>query len=186
MTPQLIDINLIKEFSVINENLDNKLIQPTLIMVQDVYLQEILGTDLYQDICTEVIAESVASGSMSAKYVTLLTEYIEPYLINMVVSEGMINWHVKITNKNVAISTSDHQFNATLTDIQQMTKNYLSIAETYAKRLTLYLCENDTTYPLYIGSNTNVEKWKIRPKSFEYSSSIFTGNRRYDHRKKRR
>jgi hypothetical protein len=45
MTPLLIEAQRLKQFSTINGNLDNKLIEPTIIMVQDINLQQILGTD---------------------------------------------------------------------------------------------------------------------------------------------
>ena len=75
LTPQFISIEVIKDQSVINENVDSKLLQPTLIMVQDIYLKQVIGKDLYAELITQVNAESV-----SALNTTLLTDYIQPYL----------------------------------------------------------------------------------------------------------
>ena len=52
-----IDINSVKELSLIDENVDNKLLLPTLTMVQDIYLQKILGTPLFNDLKTKITAD---------------------------------------------------------------------------------------------------------------------------------
>jgi hypothetical protein len=144
-------------------------------MVQDIQLQTILGTDLYVEICNEVEAANV-----SLLNTTLLNQFIEPYLLNIVVAEGVIDWHIKFSNKNVAKLTADNTNNVDLTELERVSQRYLGKAEFYATRLSKYLCENSDNYPLYMGGNK--ESWKIRPTFDQYTSGIFTGNKRIDPR----
>jgi hypothetical protein len=175
MTPLLIEAQRLKQFSTINSNVDNKLIEPTIIIVQDIYLQSILGTDLYDEICNQVDAANV-----SVLNKTLLDQFIENYLLNMVVSQGLVDWNYKFSNKNVAKLTADNTLNADLSELERIGQKYIGQAEFYAKRLSAYLCDNAASYPLY--HNGNNESWKIRPIRDVYTSNFYTGNKRVDYR----
>jgi hypothetical protein len=175
MTPFLIEISRIKEYGIIDSNVDDKLIGPTIIMVQDIWLQQLIGTDLYQQICGQV-----ASGTVSAANKTLLDDYIENLLHAAVVSEGLITFNYRISNKAVVTSNSDNQFPVGNAEIERIEKKWRSNAEFYGKRLTDFLCEHSSEYPLY--RNSNIESDKIRPKSQRYSSGMFLGNTRCQNR----
>lgn len=175
MTPLFIEISKIKEFSVVNSNVDDKLIAPTIIMVQDLFLQEILGTDLYKQISAQIDVNNV-----SANNKVLLDDFIENYLINMTIAEGLQNFSMKITNTDVVNQTSVNGNSAEAGAIHNFKEMYRGLAESYAKQLSLYLCANASTYPLY--QNGNAEVWKVKPRRFEYTSQIFSGNRRQDPR----
>jgi hypothetical protein len=175
MRPLLIEIQRLKQYSVVNNNLDAKLIEPTIIMCQDLHLQEILGTDLYLEICNQVTTSTVTPENQ-----TLLNDYIEPYLLNIVISEGLIDWHIKVTNTDVINASTLNATSESPNGVYSIQNKYRSIADNYANTLYLYLISNTTTYPLYI--NGNLERWKIRPKSFEFAGAFYTGNRRSDPR----
>jgi Na+/H+ antiporter NhaB len=144
LTPQFISIEVIKDQSVINENVDSKLLQPTLIMVQDIYLKQVIGKELYAELITQVNAESV-----SALNTTLLTDYIQPYLINKVVSELVIDVNYKIKNKALMVGSSDNAQPLDNTGMSIIQTKYRNIAENYRVNLVDYLLDNYTDYPLY-------------------------------------
>ena len=175
MRPLLIDVARLKQFSIVNNNLDAKLIEPTIIMCQDLHLQQLLGTDLYLEICDQVI-----NSTLNVANETLLNDYIEPYLANLVISEGLIDWHIKITNTDVVNASTLNATSESPSGVFTIQAKYKSISESYANTLYLYLKGNLDDYPLY--SNGNKERWKVRPRSFEYEGPFFTGNRRVDPR----
>ena len=144
LTPQFISIEVIKDQSVINENVDSKLLQPTLIMVQDIYLKQVIGKDLYAELITQVNAESV-----TALNTTLLTDYIQPYLINKVVSELVIDVNYKIKNKALMVGSSDNAQPLDNTGMSIIQTKYRNIAENYRVNLVDYLIDNSTDYPLF-------------------------------------
>lgn len=166
MTPLLIAADRLKEFSVISENLDNKLLEPTIINVQELHLYDILGKDLYNDIITQVNA-----GTTTALNQTLLNDYVEPYLINKVIAESVLDITYKLRNKAIMTTSSDFGQVASLTDLSKIQGKYENIAEGYKRKIHDYLCENGTDYPLYC------------PKNKESAiGGIYLGNPRKDYR----
>jgi hypothetical protein len=168
MTPLFIEASRLKNFSVISENLDNKLIEPTIINVQELFLYEILGKDLYAEICTQINA-----GSVSALNQTLLNDYLEPYLINKVISESVIDVTFKIRNKAIMTTSSENGQVVSTSELAQIQGKYNNIAEGYRSKIDEYLCENGSSYPLYCPKNHTTS-----------IGGIYLGNSRYENRYK--
>jgi hypothetical protein len=144
LTPQFIDIAVLKDQSVINENVDSKLLIPTLIAVQDVYLYGILGKNLYNELITQINAESVTPLNT-----TLLTDYIQPYLINKVLSQCVIDINYKFKNKALMVGSSDNAQPLDNSGMSLIQVKYANFAESYRGKLVDYLVENSTDYPLF-------------------------------------
>ena len=51
LTPLFVSAETIKKYGIIEDNVDVKLINSTTLMVQDIQLQQILGSSLYKEIC---------------------------------------------------------------------------------------------------------------------------------------
>lgn len=166
LTPLFIEAARLKEFSVISENLDNKLLEPTIIIVQDLYLRDVLGEDLYAELLTQINA-----GTTTALNQTLLNDYVEPYLINKVISESVLDITYKLRNKAIMTTGSDLGNVANLTDLSKIQGQYNNRAEGYRKILVDFMCENSDDYPLYCPKNTESSV-----------SGIYLGNKRTDYR----
>jgi hypothetical protein len=144
LVPAFIEISDIKAYSAVSENLDSKLLTPTLINVQELHLRQIIGKDLYAELVTQINA-----GTETALNITLLEDYIHPYLINKVIAESVIDLTYKLRNKAIMTTSSDFGQVANLTDLSKVQGHYNSIAEGYKTKLAEYLCENMADYPLY-------------------------------------
>ena len=66
----------LKQETIISENVDPKLLVPTIKEAQNIYLLPILGTSLYNQLVTQV-----SSNTVSAANVTLLDTYITLTLV---------------------------------------------------------------------------------------------------------
>lgn len=166
MTPLFIEAARLKEFSVISENLDNKLLEPTIIAVQDLYLRDVLGKDLYEELITQINANTVTALNQ-----TLLNDYIEPYLINKVISESVVDITYKLRNKAIMTTGSDLGSVANLTDLTKVQGQYNNRAQGYIKLLVDYMCDNGDDYPLYCPKNTE-----------STLGGFYLGNKRTDYR----
>jgi hypothetical protein len=166
LTPLLIEAARLKEFSVISENLDNKLLEPTIITVQDLFLKDILGKDLYAEIISQVNANTVTALNQ-----TLLNDYVEPYLINKVISESVIDLTFKLRNKAIMTTGSDNSQIASLTDLTKVQGQYNNRAEGYRKILVDFMCESNDDYPLYCPRNRE-----------STIGGFYLGNKRHDYR----
>lgn len=171
LTPLFVSAETIKKYGIIEDNVDVKLINSTTLMVQDIQLQQILGSSLYKEICTQINASTI-----SANNTILLDDFIRNYLLNSVIAEGCITFLYRFSNKAVVTSNSENQFPITETQVNKIEERWRNQAKFYAKRLSEYLCENATIYPLYQNGNTNQSD--IKPKTPRYGTSIYLGNAR--------
>lgn len=142
-----ININSIKELSLIDDNVDEKLLKPTLRMVQDIYLQKILGTPLYEDYMVKIDADDTLAAYTD--YKALLQDYIKPVLIYYVCMHSLFAIRYRLMNKGVLVKTSENSSAADSIEVKVLKDEFRMTAESYAELLTRYLKENTATFPLY-------------------------------------
>lgn len=165
MPSLIITERYLKENSVINDNADAKVITPTIFIVQDLYIHPILGTDLYEEIQTQVAADNVSAANQ-----TLLDNYILPCLVQYVLCECSPVFQYRYMNKGVMQKSSDNSQPVDLGVIKYMMEKWKNNAESYAQRATKFLCANSDDYPLYI-ANTDADD--IQPNKNNFNSSLF-------------
>jgi hypothetical protein len=82
-----------------------------------------------------------------------------------------MNINYKYFNKAVGVQNADNMNPASIDEIQYIRNESKNKAEWYAQRLTLFLMENNTTYPLYL-NQTNVGIDTIFAKMNNYTSGM--------------
>ncbi len=165
----IIDEQYIKDNSPIDDNVDGKLLAAAMRTAQDVYIRDIVGSGIYDELLTQINA-----GTLEADNVTLINNYIAPCLINYVVSEATLPMTFKFMNKSISTRNSD---NSNPVDIDQMAKiqnHYKDRAEYYGNRLRDFLRENNTTYPLFDNPGSGIDV--IHPKSTQFFSGFYFDN----------
>ena len=152
-----------------NANLDNEYIAPALEEAQSIYLREIIGDLLYNSITNKIDDET-----LSGKYLTLVNQYIKPYLTYKVQSVIVIPLNNKTRNAGV-INQYDQGFNtSTMKDTAYLADYYNSRAEFYANRLTTYLQKNSVDFPEYGYSDDNI----TQPTDTQNVTTIYLGGSR--------
>jgi len=140
-----ISTELVKERSLINDNVDDKLLKRTILNVQSFKLIPLLGSPLYDSIVTEIEAASVSGDND-----TLIQDYLYPFLIAWIEHEMPTNLLHKYTNKSVSKNSSNNSVPLSKSQWDALKSEKQSEAEWHGERATNFLCENDTTYPLYV------------------------------------
>jgi hypothetical protein len=158
----------LKTNGLLNTNIDPTVITPIIILVQDKYLHPILGTDLFSEIKTQIIA-----GSLTGANTTLLDDHIEKVMLWYVLCEAAPAIKYQYMNKGVMVKSGDNLAAADLQEIQWNMANWKNNAEMYAERLTRFLAAKTTTYPLYLANNDCDD---IRPNKTNYTSSLWLGD----------
>ena len=153
----------LKENSAIDENVDMKYIRITIEECQKLHILTILGTALYNEINTQVVAGSVTSLNQ-----TLLNDYIQPALKYWVLYEGIDLFHFKITNKAIMKKNSDNSQPIEISEIERLMDRHKHKAEEFSQRLTNYLLANTTSYPLYWNPGSTYDT--IHPDMNNYST----------------
>ncbi len=121
----------LKAESILQDNVDMKVVSPTIYDVQQYYILPILGTSLYNDVVSQV-----QSGTVSAAYQTLLDTYIQPTMIWYCRYELPMNMNYKYFNKAVGVQNADNMTPASIEEIAYITDRAKNKAEWYAERLT--------------------------------------------------
>lgn len=155
----------LKDRSIINDNADMKVITPTIIYCQDYYIQNVLGTDLYNEIKTQINNENV-----SALNKDLLDNYIVKPLFYYVLCECTPVFQYRYMNKGVMTKNSENSTPIDLTTVQFLMSKWKNIAEDYVDILAKYLCDKSNLYPKY---NLNNEIYKIKSKKNNFTCSLY-------------
>lgn len=144
---RFISVNSLKENSLIDDNVDAKLLNPTIVMVQDIYLQKILGTALFNDFKTKIIADDTLAAYPNE--LALMRDYIKSVLIYYVCMHSPMALRYRLMNKGVMVKSGENSSAADSLELKVVKDEFRMIAESYAELLTKYLKENTTTFPLY-------------------------------------
>jgi hypothetical protein len=165
MSALIISENYLKEYSIINNNADMKVITPTIQLVQDIYIHPILGSDLYDEIITQINSNTVTSLNQ-----TLLDSYVIPCMLWYVLCECTPVFKYRYMNKGVMVKNSENSTPADLNEIQFLMDKWKNNAEVYAERITKYLRKNASSYPEY---TSNPDYDDIKPNKSNYETGIY-------------
>ena len=135
----------IKNSTTINGNVDAELLLPYIKVSQDIHVQQLLGTDLY-DVLQDKIA-GTGGASLAGNYKILVDEYIQPVLIHYSLYECVPFLSYKIMNKDIVRKISETSTPASLEDIKYMRNIIVNTAQFYAERLVEYLKNNTSLFP---------------------------------------
>lgn len=155
----LISTQFIKDNSVIDNNIDDKIIANTIMFVQESTMQEILGTKLLDKIISDVEADN-----LSGIYKTLADDYIRWTLLYYTVAELLEPLQFRITNKGVVTKDSESRSTSVSSDfIYKLKDSYLQKAEYYSEKTKKFLIKNYNTIPELINTDiTDVRPLKDR------------------------
>ena len=162
----MIDEQWVKDNSPIDDNVDTKLLRNAMRTAQDIYIRDLIGSGIYDEVLTQINAST-----LSANNTTLITNYIAPCLLHYIIVEASVPMTFKFMNKSISTRNSD---NSNPVDLDQLTKlatHYKDKAEYYGNRLTAYLLENSSTYPLFLNAGSGQDV--INPSRTQFFSGFF-------------
>ena len=171
-TTLIISEEKLREFTDINDNLDSKLLVNAVREAQDIYLQRLTGTSLY-----EYILNQIDANTLSGDYKTLVDNFIQPYLIYVAYWESLDAIYTRPRNNGLLQPTggenSEKADGTWYNRKRQMVENKM---EYYGERLTNYLIQNEAQFPQL---NDNGPFWKQYPDyTTGYNKSPVVFNRR--------
>jgi len=155
-----------KRNSVVNLNVDTELIHPFIIKSQNLNIERLLGSNLFNTILSEI-----GSGSVSARMKTLLEDYIQLALVDWTLYNSLPFLNYKLTNKSVVKKSSGNSESVDMSELAFLRQTIRDDAEYYSTRVVDFLCENETTYPEYANGNDDMDD--IRPSNNTYFGGIY-------------
>lgn len=149
-TIKIVTESYIKSITPMSLNVDMKDITPNIIPAQDLYVQPLLGTNLYNQI---LLAYSGAT--LSENQITLLN-LLQPVAANYALDLTIpfLVWQIK--NKGPQSQFGDYSSAIGLDEFSYLRNEIKNRGEYYSQRVIAYLCENSSEFPLY-QNNTNTD-----------------------------
>lgn len=140
----LISETYVKTNSNLSESIDSKLLTSSILSMQDLKLEPLIGTGLYNAIRTQA-----AAGTLTAANATLLNNYIQRTLLYWVLKDCLMYVHYKVNNKGVQRHNDTFSQPVDLGDMQRLGDTYENKAASYARRVVAFIREHIEDYPLY-------------------------------------
>ena len=137
-----ISVDYLRDNSIINGNVDGVYLEPYITIAQNIHIEAIIGTKLYNNLVSTISSLSVVDKK-------LLDDYIQPALIQWSMYEALPFINYKLTNKSVSTNGSDNADPVGLEEIHYLRESIKSAAESLSERTTDFLRENVLDYPLY-------------------------------------
>lgn len=171
-----ISVSYLKDNTPINENVDDKLIKSAIKEAQEIYIRDIIGSGIYNELQTQAF-----NGTLTNNNQTLLDSYIAPCLKYYTLTESMLPMTFKLMNKSVASRTSDNALSISMDEMVAIENRYRDKAEYYGNRMRDYLLQNNTLYPKYLSPGSTIDT--IFPQNTNLYGGIYLPDT-YDDKKK--
>ena len=159
----------LREFTDINDSLDTSLIKNAVREAQDIHLQRIIGTKLYQKILSDIDASTLAGD-----YLTLVSDYIQDFLLYAAYYETLEAIYLRPKNNGLLTPTGgENSINVDRTLFNQKRQSVENKMEYYANRLSSYISDEEGLFPEL---NTNNKLYEQSPDyASQYRSPIVFG-----------
>jgi len=148
------------KFTAMNGNVDPDKFTAFIKIAQDIHIQNVLGSNLFQKINDDIVAATIAN-----PYLSLLTTYIKPMLIHWAMVEYLPFAAYTIANKGVYKHGSENADTISVDELNVLISKERSIAQHYQERFIDYICQNSSTYPEY-SSNTGEDMYPDKNQNF--------------------
>lgn len=148
------------KFTALNGNIDVDNYIQWVKLAQDIHIQNYLGTDLFNKLNADIVANTLAGN-----YLMLLNVYIKPMLIHWSMVEFLPFAAYTIANKGVYKHGSENSSNVEKSEIDFLVEKERSIAQNYTRRFIDYMSFNNNLYPEY-NSNSNADVFPSKESDF--------------------
>ena len=147
----------LRQFTDINDNVDTELLKNAVRVGQDIELQRVIGTNLYQSLLTQVDAGPVWT---TPNYETLVNDYIQDFLLYAAYYEALEAIYLRPRNNGLLTPTGgENSVNAdrSLYDMKRQSVN--NKMQYYGERLSNYIAEEQALFPELNSANKIYEQW---------------------------
>lgn len=145
----------ISVFTAANGNIDNDKILPFINQAQDIHIQNYLGTDLYNKIQAEIVANTLVD-----PYLSLLNDYIKDMLLHWSMVEYLPYAGVNIANGGIYTKNPENSTALTKEHVDYLIQKSESTAQFYTRRFRDYMTSGiaPANFPEYY-SNTQSDMY---------------------------
>ena len=140
--------------SIIDGNVDYDKIIQFVKVAQEIDIQNLLGTDLYNKISADIISGAGAGAGLTGNYLTLVNDFVQPTLIWFAQMNYIPFSAYTIAKGGVYKHQAENSQTVDKNEVDYLVSKAREYANYYSTRLVDYLCFNSSLFVEYT-SNTN-------------------------------
>ena len=140
--------------SIIDGNVDYDKIIQFVKVAQEIDIQNLLGTDLYNKISADIISGAGGGAGLTGNYLTLVNDFVQPTLIWFAQMNYIPFSAYTIAKGGVYKHQAENSQTVDKNEVDYLVAKAREYANYYSTRLVDYLCFNSSLFPEY-SSNTN-------------------------------
>jgi len=145
----------VRQFTDINDSVDSSLIKNNVRTSQDIHLQRIIGTKLYQKILSDIDANT-----LTGNYLTLVDDYIQDFLLYATYYETLESIYLRPKNNGLLTPTGgENSINVDRGVYEMKRQSVLNKMEYYADRLSNYISDEQSLFPELNSNNKLYEQY---------------------------
>lgn len=169
----LISENKLKSFTNINKNVDIDSIRAEILIAQDIHLQPLLGSKFYDELLDKI---QLTGNTFTADELTLVNEYIAPYLIQTAYFEMIPHLHYRTMNRGIVQGDMESAQAVDTETMKYLRGIQFQRANFYKQRLQDYLItgRGQNLFPAY--NTYSTIDGMVPEKGSTYSSPIYTNH----------
>lgn len=141
----LVNVDSIKFITGMDENIETQMASAIIAMIQDTFIQEAIGTNLYFE-----MQKQVFENNLTQAMAFLLDNYMKQAISFYVAAEIMLPLSFKIKAAGVVQQNDDYKTSTSLKDIQAVSQFYKEKAEFFVQRMITFLIEHNSDFPQYL------------------------------------
>ena len=142
----LISEDYIKSTTNISDNIANDYLLPSIKLAQDIELEQTIGTQLLEKL-QKLVFDNDISNQENYNYKLLLDNYVQPYLAYCTIKHIVPTVAYKLVNQGIVRTDDEKSYNITSNEVDKVADYYNHIANTFKKRLQLFLIANYNNFP---------------------------------------
>lgn len=156
---QFISLEYLKTNTAISGNVDAAELTPFIQQAQDIYIQSLLGSRLYEELKDVVYSAMTYTAYTMTQANTDLLALISPCLAYYTLVEALPFQLIKFKNKGL-MKPSNPTTGSVSPELREMTylrQHAKDTAEFYSQRIITFLCNHSEDYPYYSSQGTNAD-----------------------------
>lgn len=139
----MISYSDITDYTNIDTNIDPQQIKNGTINIQNLQLPDYLGYDLVDELVNQIQTNTLTVLN------TTLMDYLKPALVNMTLYDIFPLFHSRVQNTGVNQQSGENGTGISDSHMKYLRGEYQTRGESYMNKVVEYLCDNNSSYPLY-------------------------------------
>lgn len=179
----LISPGELKGESLINQNVEDKILSNIVLTSQEIYLSKIIGTALLRRLQTLVYNQVMNTGGDTPDtpgleiYKELLEQYVKPYIKYSAMKAFLIENTYKLRNAGVIKNYDTNVMTNDLDTLKYLERHFYTYVAEYEQRLSSFICSNKEQLPEV---TADVMPYADKPQAgetFSNSSGLWLGSK---------